>query len=152
LNSDLGRRVILAAACGCLILNCFLLLRPGSFGWQLGKALRDPNEVMHTISPVDNLYLDLAPDQNACVTFRNFGADNEHLAEVVYYRSCYAAYPRNVFAAFPGTVINHAKDFLSSPFEPNGDWLDQNRVVRRVDYEQRPDGNVKARVVSRELP
>lgn len=150
--SDFGRRALFAAACICVALNCYLVLRPQSFGWNLGKALRNPNEVMHIIGPVDRLYVEFEPHTNSVLTFKNFGPENEHLAEMLYYRSCYAAYPNKVFAAPPGTVINSAHDLLAAPFDPNDQWLDGHRVGRGVIYEQELDGRIKASVMGRDLP
>jgi hypothetical protein len=148
-----GDQIIFWAACLCVALNGFLLIGPSSFGLNLLRVLRKPDKVTYLSRAIDRSYSDLPLRENAALTFRNFGRENESLLELIYYRSCYSAYPRQVFVRPDVAVINNGRELLATqPFEPNKQWLNQHRVGRTIIYEQQPDASVKTLVSRHELP
>lgn len=150
-RQNLAFRLVLAAISACIALNCYFNLAPNSFGWNLLRQLKDRDASLHGLENIDRLYLEMPPDQNAFLSFKNFQLENEAFIEMIYYRSGYAAYPGKVFTIASGTVINHGRDILRSPFVPAEEWLDQNRIGRVIVFERTGDGEVTASVNGRDL-
>jgi hypothetical protein len=151
-RKNVAASAVLVAVCFCIALNCYCGLARNSSGQTLFEQLKDPEASFHALTNIDRLYAGLPPGENAFVIFKNFEPDNEALVERVYYRSNYAAYPNKVFAVAPGTVVNRGRDILKSSEKLDDEWLDQHRISRLIEYEQKPDGRITAVATARQLP
>jgi hypothetical protein len=143
---------VFAAATVSLALNYYFdLVAPNSFRRELVETLGDSN-TLSSLGAIDRLYSKLPPDTNAWLDFANFGDESEPLVEKVYYRSCYAAYPRKIFVAPPEAVLNHGRDILRTRFQPADDWLDRHRIARTIALERAANGRINFHIADRELP
>jgi hypothetical protein len=145
-------RIFLIAAVGvCLARNCYLdFIAGNSLGRELMESLRDA-DAFQEFKTIDDIYSDLPSGENALLQVKDFGMTNERLAEELYFRSCYCVYPRRIFVATPGKVINRGADILADGFSPDSDWLDRHRVSRIVLFEHQKDDRTGFHLIERSL-
>lgn len=145
------RKILFVATTICLGLNCyFSLLAPLSIRQRLTNLLSDP-AAFSSARVIDRIYAGLQPNENVFLHLENFGSENESSAEEIYYRSCYAAYPRKVFVTAPEAVLNHGGDVLRMQIIPNEEWLDRHRVSRTIAATRSDDGRIAFHSVDRQL-
>lgn len=150
-RQNLVRLFLISAVGVCLARNCYLdFIAGNSFGRELMESLRNA-DAFQELRTIDRINSDLPSGENALLQIKDFGAANERLVEQIYYRSCYFVYPRRIFVAAPGKIINRGTDILAADFSPDSDWLDRHRVGRIVSFTQEKDGRTGFHFAERTL-
>jgi len=143
-------RIVQTLASAGVIFVAFLNAMPGSFA-------RDSLSAAHhrTAPPgwedyrrVDQVIAGAAPAGNVLLRFAGFDPDaaaNARFAARFYYRAAYTLWPRRVFVAPPGRIINGGKDLLCDPFHPDARWLTDHQVRAVLEAVREPDGSIQFR-------
>jgi hypothetical protein len=95
--------------------------------WREGKV----EEFTRNWKQLDRRLLEASGGGNLAIRFVGFNPEQpEHArtAQEAAWRGAYALYPKRVFVAEPGTVINNADDILAKPFVPSVEWLQEHDV------------------------
>ncbi|HST29335.1 MAG TPA: hypothetical protein VLK27_00680 [Chthoniobacterales bacterium] len=151
MRKDLVRLFLIATVGVCLARNCYLdFIAGNSLGRELTESLRDPG-AFQELKAIDGIYSDLPSGENALLQFKEFDAENEELAQEIYFRSCYCVYPRRIFVVPPGKIINRGSDILAAELPPDPDWLDRHRVGGIVSFAHEKDGRIGFHFIKRTL-
>lgn len=95
--------------------------------WQEGKV----EEFVRTWHDLDRALREAATEGNIAIRFTGFKVDNPEdvrTAQETCGRGAFALYPKRVWMAEEGTVINNGRDVLAAKFDPSMHWLQEHDV------------------------
>jgi hypothetical protein len=93
---------------------------------------------------------ELAGSGNLFARFIGFDATNAadcEFAQRVYYRACYALWPRRMYLAPADHVVNNGADLLRTDFAPDARWLRDQEIHAVIEFVRDPAGGMTIRTV-----
>jgi hypothetical protein len=130
----------------------WLNLRGNSFARQNLAAAWEhlPPPVMEQYLRLDARVNELAGSGNLFARFVGFDATSAadlEFAQQLYYRVCYALWPRRMYVAPAERVVNTGAELLRIDFTPDPRWLSDHGVQITVEFVSDPAGGMTIRAI-----
>ena len=153
MKTNLARHIAFLSVILVSALLCIANAGSDSFTRYIVSALihGPPPHTIHL--ETDTSVLEAARGGNILLRFEGFDegypGTPKSRAAFIYYRSAYALYPKRAFVGDSAMLINRSADVISSDFDPDERWMDENDVRSILQVEYRPEAGIRFRVEER---
>ena len=143
-----GDMILLMATCVGIVCLAGLTFHPNS--WTIGALTAGPSTLRPQVlewQEMDRKALDVAgrTTGNLVADLRSLPQATDHQREYIatfYSRAAFTLWPKRLFATYPTTVINFARQLDAAPLPTDRQWMAEHHVTSVVRFNFDPgEGN-----------
>ncbi|GEM_PF-2269729 len=150
-------RLIMAILGACIMVNLFFCYSRTSVVSTIYEVFfRDNQYPIRHLVAVDKLFAKFEKG-NILVRFEGFdpeGDSGKKLVPLIFFRSVFDYYPGKILVGDPELIIKKGNEFLDTPFTPDDEWLERNKINYQVTFICNEEGGVGLDVqeISKDFP